>query len=224
MTPAMGPDATARPNWMAAARRAAAANGYGDAHAEVATSRPGLDTYRLTGEARAARYAGVAAVLGVLFEAMADGARRLHESWARAREARATYLGVQELDSRTAHGLGLGRSAERSVAADHAAAARSTITFSPGDSPLLYKTEGMRDLFASASNWVVGLTRQHLDAWRRYRLARNTFNALRDLDARTLRDVGLHRSEFNSISAEINGKTDLTRMQALHSLRALSLY
>jgi uncharacterized protein YjiS (DUF1127 family) len=206
------------------ARRTAAANGFGDVHAKDAASRPGLDAISPSSGMGVARYDGPAAVVGALYDAAVDGACRRFASQARARDARASRLSVQELDSRTAHGLGLGRSAERSVAADHAANVRSTITFHPGDSPLLYKTEGMRDLFASVSHWVAGLTRRYLDAWRQYRLARNTFNALRALDARTLRDVGLDRSELDSISAEIIGRTDLTRMQALRSLRALSLY
>ncbi len=101
---------------------------------------------------------------------------------------------------------------------------RTSIAFAPGDSPLLYKTAGMRELAADISGWVVGVTRRYVKAWRRHRMAWDTYKSLRGLDARTLRDVGLDRSEMGSVAAEIAGEADRTRMQALRTLRALSLY
>ena len=82
----------------------------------------------------------------------------------------------------------------------------------------------MRELAADISGWVVGVTRRYVKAWRQHRLAWDTYKSLRGLDARTLRDVGLDRSEMGSVAAEIAGEADRTRMQALRTLRALSLY
>jgi uncharacterized protein YjiS (DUF1127 family) len=49
----------------------------------------------------------------------------------------------------------------------------------------------------------------------RHQQAQATYRALRGLDARTLRDIGLDRSELRSVAAEANGLTAATRLQAL---------
>jgi uncharacterized protein YjiS (DUF1127 family) len=100
------------------ARRAAAANGFGDATADAPVLPQGADAHRLTIEARAARSASVAAVLATLIAAATSAAHRLHASWSMARSARATYRALRELDVRTLHDLGLDRSEMRSVAAE----------------------------------------------------------------------------------------------------------
>ncbi len=100
------------------ARRAAAANGFGDARAEAQAMPEGPDAYRRAIEARAARGASLAAVLGTLIAAMSAAAHRLYASWSRAKSARATYRALRELDTRTLHDLGLDRSEMRSVAAE----------------------------------------------------------------------------------------------------------
>jgi uncharacterized protein YjiS (DUF1127 family) len=61
-------------------------------------------------------------------------------------------------------------------------------------------------------------------SWSMARSARATYRALRQLDARTLHDLGLDRSEMRSVAAEIAGEADRTRVQALRTLRALSLF
>jgi uncharacterized protein YjiS (DUF1127 family) len=61
-------------------------------------------------------------------------------------------------------------------------------------------------------------------SWSSARAARATYLALRDLDSHTLHDLGLDRSEMRSVAAEIAGQSDRTRVQALRTLRALSLF
>lgn len=48
-------------------------------------------------------------------------------------------------------------------------------------------------------------------AWKQRAQARATYRALASLDARTLRDLGLDRSELMSIAAELTGTTHRTR-------------
>jgi uncharacterized protein YjiS (DUF1127 family) len=52
-------------------------------------------------------------------------------------------------------------------------------------------------------------------AWKRYLQRREThaaYDALDALDDRTLRDLGLHRSEILSVAAELAGEAERTRM------------
>ena len=51
--------------------------------------------------------------------------------------------------------------------------------------------------------------------YRQHRQARATYDALRELDDRTLRDLGLDRSELRSIVAEVTGEAERTRMRAI---------
>jgi hypothetical protein len=53
------------------------------------------------------------------------------------------------------------------------------------------------------------------------REARAIYDALRQLDDRTLHDLGFDRSEMTSVAAEVTGEADCARVRALltsHSL------
>jgi hypothetical protein len=54
----------------------------------------------------------------------------------------------------------------------------------------------------------------HCAAWQRKRYAREICRALRDLDAHTLRDLGLDSGELGSLAAEIDGDVLPTRVRA----------
>ena len=59
--------------------------------------------------------------------------------------------------------------------------------------------------------------------WREQRELRRTYAALSGLDERTLKDIGLSGHEAGSIAAELAGRADRTRVQALRTLRDLSV-
>ena len=59
--------------------------------------------------------------------------------------------------------------------------------------------------------------------WHEYRELRRTYNALAELDERTLKDIGLGSHEAASIAAELAGRTGRTRIQAQRTLRELTI-
>jgi uncharacterized protein YjiS (DUF1127 family) len=58
---------------------------------------------------------------------------------------------------------------------------------------------------------------RHRQRWQ----ARTIYDALRQLDDHTLRDLGFDRSEIRSVAAEVTGEAEYTRVRALasHNLR-----
>lgn len=71
------------------------------------------------------------------------------------------------------------------------------------------------------ASWLTGLAqgvenlaRQVLVAYRQYRKARAVRDALHSLDDRTLRDLGFHRDEIESVAAEFSGQVERTRIRA----------
>lgn len=198
-------DIASREAFDASARRAQAANGFGDALLFVAGDAGPGSTQGF--ERRSAHLIERPTAWQLEVAARLDRSRRIGEL------AIAIWRAVAEQVSRLIARL---EQRQESSAADLASPVRPSIAFAPGDSPLLYKTEGVRDLVAAVSRWAAGVVRRNYDAWRRRRLARATYMALRDLDDRTLRDIGLDRSELRSIAAEVGGALEITRMHAVH--------
>jgi uncharacterized protein YjiS (DUF1127 family) len=60
-----------------------------------------------------------------------------------------------------------------------------------------------------ASAWLA----QACERYVRRRQARAIFRALHELDDRTLRDLGFHRSEIWSVAAEATGEAEWTRVR-----------
>ena len=54
--------------------------------------------------------------------------------------------------------------------------------------------------------------------WHRHRRAGDVYAALRELDTRTLRDIGLDRSEIASVAREIAGLAERQRIATLLSI------
>ena len=70
---------------------------------------------------------------------------------------------------------------------------------------------------------AVAVLQQFIAAWKRRRLARQTLIALHKLDARTLRDLGLDRSELVSVAAEVSGDAELTRARLLMAVACMTV-
>jgi len=60
---------------------------------------------------------------------------------------------------------------------------------------------------------VVATVRHASKAYRRHRLAAETYDALRTLDDRSLHDLGFDRSELASIAAETTNTAEGTRLR-----------
>jgi uncharacterized protein YjiS (DUF1127 family) len=75
------------------------------------------------------------------------------------------------------------------------------------------------ELAAVAWRAVATRLQQLATGFKQRRAARATYLALRDLDARTLRDIGLHRSEILSVVAELGGDFEATRVHSMHRRR-----
>jgi uncharacterized protein YjiS (DUF1127 family) len=64
---------------------------------------------------------------------------------------------------------------------------------------------------------VAALVRQAFARWEQRRRAADTCRALEQLDARTLRDLGIHRSEISSLAAEVACNAEATRIRAVRA-------
>lgn len=59
--------------------------------------------------------------------------------------------------------------------------------------------------------------REFAARWGRYRHAMHVYGALRQLDSRTLHDIGLDRSEISSVASEVAGLVERQRITALRT-------
>lgn len=67
------------------------------------------------------------------------------------------------------------------------------------------------------------IVRRALARHRQRRQIRADYGALRELDDRTLRDLGFHRSEILSVATEVAGAVERTRVRALPISRELPI-
>jgi uncharacterized protein YjiS (DUF1127 family) len=192
----------------ASARRAQAANGFGDAgRLTAADTGPGDASGR---EYRSREVLARPAALQL------EAAARLDRSQRAAELAIAFWHQLSE----SLRGGVMPQRQGREPAGAELATLRAAIVFAPGDSPLLHKTAGMRELIADVTQALAAVSRRLYGAWRRRQEAWATYRALRELDARTLRDIGLDRSELRSMAAEVSGALEVTRMHAVHVERS----
>ncbi|CAG0949580.1 hypothetical protein BURK1_00116 [Burkholderiales bacterium] len=66
---------------------------------------------------------------------------------------------------------------------------------------------------------VARVARRLFALWKRSRDVRDTYLALREVDVRTLHDLGIDRSEILSVAAEIGGDADPTRVRSMIARR-----
>jgi uncharacterized protein YjiS (DUF1127 family) len=85
------------------------------------------------------------------------------------------------------------------------------------------RSASLWEIIAVVTEALRALARRAISAWRRQRDERATYRALHALDRRTLHDIGLDSSEARSVAAELAGGADRTRVQALMTLRYLSI-
>lgn len=78
-------------------------------------------------------------------------------------------------------------------------------------------------IFKATLGTVEAVARRMVASWQRQRQARATYVALRDLDTRTLRDLGFDRSEIQSVAAEAAGQIDSSRTRFAQALPGLPL-
>jgi uncharacterized protein YjiS (DUF1127 family) len=202
-------DAASREVLDASARRAQVANGFGDA-GQLATGRAGPGS----AHRHEPRFSEVLARPTAL---RLEAAARLDRSHRVAELAIAVW---RKLAGSLQGGVIAQEQRREPADAEITLPVRAAIVFAPGDSPLLHKTSGMRELFADIAQAVAAVSRRLSGRWRQRQQAWATYRALRDLDARTLRDIGLDRSELRSIAAEVGGAIEVTRVHAVHVERS----
>jgi uncharacterized protein YjiS (DUF1127 family) len=76
----------------------------------------------------------------------------------------------------------------------------------------VHRARQWQGLSASLQRRLVALALRLWSAWCQAQFARASQRALRDLDDRTLRDIGLTRSEIPSLVAELGGVAESTRI------------
>ena len=81
----------------------------------------------------------------------------------------------------------------------------------------------LREIFSAALQAIGDFGRRAIIRWKHRQQARATFVALRELDPRILRDLGFHRSELMSVSAEVAGVTESTRARLVSGLKRPAL-
>jgi len=83
-----------------------------------------------------------------------------------------------------------------------------------------FSAAGARATLVAMRSSLIDQAKRMYGAWQRHRRAAATRRALDQLDALTLHDIGLDRSELHSIAGELTGEIDRTRAHALMTLRA----
>ena len=78
---------------------------------------------------------------------------------------------------------------------------------------------GLGGIIVGAIRAVGAIARRVLTHYRQRRDARMVYDALRELDDRTLHDLGFDRSEITSVAAEATGEAEPTRARCVRQRR-----
>ena len=85
-----------------------------------------------------------------------------------------------------------------------------------------HRASGLTQIVEAKLRNAGAVARRMVAGWKRRQEARAIYFALRELDARTLRDIGLDSSEIMSVAAELAGDADPTRVHTLQARRGRS--
>ena len=105
---------------------------------------------------------------------------------------------------------------------DGAAVGDGAITDAPSARPTSYelyhaarahRSFTLGEIIVAVMQAVAAIARQALARYAQHQRARSMYDALRQLDDHTLRDLGFDRSEIRSVVAELAGKAECTRMR-----------
>jgi uncharacterized protein YjiS (DUF1127 family) len=101
--------------------------------------------------------------------------------------------------------------------ADVASSARPT-SYRLNQDARVHRSHTLGDIIAAAIRTVDAIARRAYARYRQRRQGRATYETLRQLDDRTLRDLGFDRSEIRSVAAQLTGEAEYTHVRALQTL------
>lgn len=78
-------------------------------------------------------------------------------------------------------------------------------------------------IVAAVGSAIAAAARRAWQRWREQRDLRRTVVALAELDERTLKDIGVSGQEIGSLAAELAGRAERSRRQAIRALNELAL-
>ncbi len=97
---------------------------------------------------------------------------------------------------------------------DTASSARRT-SYPLHQAARVHRSFTLGEIIMAAIQAIGEIARRAHARHRQRRQAKATYNALRQLDDRTLRDLGFDRSEIRSVAAALTGEAEYTRVRAL---------
>lgn len=131
------------------------------------------------------------------------------------------YSGAAELDVWAQRAFAANGFGDADVALPYSAP-KAAATGSPAVAPE-QRSASLPAICLAVGAAIGAALRRLVQRWREQRELRRTYRALSHLDARTLKDIGLGDHEAGSIAAELAGRAERTRIQALRTLRELAI-
>lgn len=122
-----------------------------------------------------------------------------------------------EIESWAQHALATNGFGDVATTADRASSAQPT-SYRLHQDARVHSWLTLGDIVVAAIHAVGAIARRAYAQYRQRRQARVTYDILRSLDDRTLRDLGFDRSEIRSVAAELTGEAEYTHVRALQTL------
>jgi hypothetical protein len=170
------------------AQHALAANGFGDVASTDTASSARPTSYQLHQAARAHRSLTLGKIIVAAIQAVGAIARRAHARHRQRRQECDIYGTHHLLDDRTLRDL-----------------AR------------VHRSFTLVEIIVAAIQAVGAIARRARARRRQRRQAWDLYDGLQQLDDRTLRDLGFHRSELRSVATELSGDAECNRLRTSRS-------